>query len=119
MEGLQSPSHIDVEELSKSLSVKLAFLAQSVNEMSSEIDILDSRNSTLQMEINSASKSSSAAHAVTSSGPSTSISSILTILDELADRERRSKNLILYNFSESPNAKSDQSKVKAFFQLFS
>ena len=65
------------------------------------------------MEINSALKFPPASNAIASSGPLTSISSTLTILDELANRECRSKNLILYNFSESPDRKSDQAKAQA------
>ena len=36
----------------------------------------------------------------------------LTILDELADRERRHKNLIVYNLAESSESLSDQSKLQ-------
>ena len=111
----QSPPSTEVEEIHKSLSDKYASLAQSVDELSSKIDSLISRNNTLQMEIDSASEPPSASNALASSGPPTPISPTFTILDELADRERRSKNLILYNFSESPDTKSDQSRVQELF----
>jgi len=111
----QSPLSTEVEEIHKSLSDKYASLAQSVDELSSKIDSLISRNSTLQMEIYSASEPPSVSNALASSGPPTSISPTFTILDEFADRERRSKNLILYNFSESPDTKLDQSRVQKLF----
>ena len=103
------------EEINNSLSDKYESLAQSVKELSSKIDSLVSRNCTLQIEIDSATEPPSASNMLASSGPSTSISPTLTILDELADRERRSKNLILYNFSESSDTKSEQPRVQELF----
>ena len=84
------------EEINNSLSDKYESLVQSVNELTSKIDRLVSRNRTLQMEIDSATEPLSTSNTLASSGPSTSISPTLTILDELAAREHRSKNLILY-----------------------
>ena len=46
---------------------------------------------------------------------SSSISPTLTILDELADRDRRSKNLILYNLSETSDPQTDKLKVQELF----
>ena len=66
------------------------------------------------MEINSASES----HATNTqpvASSSSSISPTLTILDELADRDRRSKNLILYNLSETCDPQTDKLKVQELF----
>ena len=46
---------------------------------------------------------------------SASISPTLTILDELADRDHRSKNLILYNFAETSDPQTDKLKVQELF----
>ena len=91
-------------------------LQQSIAEISSKIDRLFSSNSDLCMDINSASEqidisaktsiNSSSAQHFSSATPS------LSILDELADRERRRKNLIIYNFSENPDLQADRSKFQ-------
>ena len=44
-----------------------------------------------------------------------STSETLTILDELADRERRCKNLIVYNLEEDSEANSDESMLQELF----
>ena len=105
-----SAEPLSTEDSSESLSDKYSSLKQSVNELSSKIDNLLNRNSNLQMEINSVS-APSATNTQASVSSSASISPTLTILDELADRQRRSKNLIFYNFSEA----SDQLKVQELF----
>jgi len=87
------------EDTSKSLSEKYNPLEQSVSELSAKIDNLPTKNSDLQMEIDSASKSFTTNTQLIASS-SVSISTTLTILDELADRDRRSRNLILYNLDE-------------------
>ena len=91
-------------------------LQQSIAEISSKIDRLFSSNSDLRMDINSASEqidistktsvNSSSAQHFSSTTPN------LSILDELADRERRRKNLIIYNFSENPDLQADRSKFQ-------
>ena len=58
------------EEINNSLSDKYESLAQSVNELSSKINSLVSRNCTLQMEIDSATEPPSASNTLASSGPS-------------------------------------------------
>ena len=83
----------------------------SITDISSKIDKLLSCNNDLQMEINSASdqidvstKSSATAQHLS---PTTSS---LSILDELADRERRRKNLIVYNFPENSDYQAEKAK---------
>ena len=105
---------LSTEDSSESLSDKYISLKQSVNELSSKIDNLLNRNSNLQMEINSVSVPSATNTQASVSSPA-SISPTLTILDELSDRQRRNKNLILYNFSEATDTSSDQLKVQELF----
>ena len=63
------------------------------------------------MEIDSVSESTATHHTQPNEKP-TSAATTLTILDELADRERRSKNLIVHNFRESSDSKSDTPEIK-------
>ena len=93
-----------------SLVSKYDSSAQSVKDLSSKIESLFSRNSNLQMEIDFVSESTTT-HTQPNEKP-TSAATTLTILDELADREQRSKNLIVYNFRESFDSKSDTLEIK-------
>ena len=112
-----SAPSVDVEEVNKSvqsLSSKYDSLTQSVNELSTKIESLLTRNENLQMEVNSISEPTTAPNQP-DTVPFISMSSTgatLTILDELADRERRSKNLIVYNLAESSESQSDQTKLQ-------
>ena len=93
-----------------SLVSKYDSLAQSIKDLSSKIESLFSRNSNLQMEIDSVSESTT-----THTQPNekqTSAATTLTVLDELADRERRSKNLIVYNFRGASDSKSETPEIK-------
>ena len=65
------------------------------------------------MEIDSVTESS-ITHTETNdhSSTTTSATTTLNILDELADRERRSKNLIVYNLIEPSDSKADTPKIK-------
>jgi len=104
-------SYPPVEEIDKSvqsLSSKYKSLTESVSDLSSKIESLLSRNSNLQMEIDSVTEQSTG----TQAAPTTSAASTMCILDELADRERRSRNLIIYNLSESTDSKADTPKIK-------
>ena len=113
----QSASSVDVEEVNKSvqsLSSRCDILTQSVKELSTKIESLLTRNKNLQMEVNSISEPTSTPNQP-DTVPFVSMSSTgttLTILDELADRERRHKNLIVYNLAESSESQSDQSKLQ-------
>lgn len=101
----------------ESLLSKYDSLTQSVNELSTKIANLVTNNENLQMEINSVSESSTASNQTnTVSSISTPLTTAtLTILDELADRECRSKNLIVYNLAESSESHSDDSLLRELF----
>ena len=113
----QSASPVDVEEVNKSvqsLSSRYDSLTQSVKELSTKIESLLTRNENLQMEVNSISEPTATPNQP-DTVPFVSMSSTgttLTILDELADRERRRKNLIVYNLAESSESQSDQPKLQ-------
>jgi len=108
-------SHPPVEEINKSvqsLSFKYDSLTESVSDLSSKIESLLSKNRNLQMDIDSVTEQPST-H--TQAPPTTSATATLNILDELADRERRSRNLIVHNLSESADPKADMPKIKELF----
>ena len=115
----QSVSQTDTETNTavKSLLSKYDSLTKSVNELSTKIANLAANNENLQMEINSVSESSTASNQtnVVSNISTPSATATLTILDELADRERRSKNLIVYNLAESSESHSDDSLLRNLF----
>ena len=87
-------------------------LSQALNDISSKIDDLRSRCNSLRTEINTELMDASVHNSV--SEPS-SISA-LNIVNELADREQRKKNLIVYNFPESNDHAADKT---AFLKLYS
>jgi len=100
-------SHPPAEEINKSvqsLSSKYDSLTESVSDLSSKIESLLSKNSNLQIEIGFVTEQS-ITH--TQAAPTTSAAATLNILDELADRKRRSRNLIVYNLSKSLDPKAD------------
>ena len=84
-------------------------LHKSITELSLKVDRLLSCNSDLQMDINSASEQIDAS---ANTKVNTATAPTLGILDELADRERRRKNLIAYNFPENGDSPVDKTKFQ-------
>ena len=81
-------------------------LQQSIDDLSSKITALSTSNNNLHMEIETTSDSLNPGQTISATVSPTS--SALSIIDELADRDRRKKNIIVYNLPESaPNGKSD------------
>ena len=89
-------------------------LRTSITEVSTKIDRLLSRNDDLQMEISSASEQIDVP-AKTSVAAATALN--VNILDELADRECRQKNLIIYNFPENSDHQADKAKFLELSKL--
>ena len=66
------------------------------------------------MDINSASEQIDASANIKVNAATTPT---LSILDELADRERRRKNLIVYNFPENGDHQVDKTKFQEQFSI--
>ena len=87
-------------------------LQQSVEDLSSKITTVSSSNNNLQMCIDSTSESLNSAQ--TNSVVVPPASSTMSILDELADHDRRKKNIVVYNLPEpAPNDKGDSDAFAA------
>ena len=90
-------------------------LQKSVDEISTRINNLSQQNSNLQMEIDTASESLTSSvesrPVLSSVSPS---SAALSIADELADRERRKNNIIVYNFPEASDHQSNKDSFADF-----
>ena len=83
-----------------------------VEDLSMKINSLSSSNKTLQMEIESTSKSLNATQ--TTCVPMSPFNPAMRIVDELSDRDRRKKNVIVYNLPEpAQNNKSDSDAFSA------
>ena len=83
-----------------------------VEDLSMKINSLTSSNKTLQMEIESTSKSLNATQ--TTCVPMSPFNPAMRIVDELSDRDRRKKNVIVYNLPEpAQNNKSDSDAFSA------
>ena len=90
-------------------------LQKSVEEISAKISNLSQQNSNLQMDIDTASESLSDSVKSRPVLPSVSPSiTALSIADELADRERRKNNIIVYNFTETSDHQTDKDSFVNF-----
>ena len=84
-------------------------LEKSIEEVSTKINKLSLLNNNLQMEIDTTSESlSTSAQPRPVLAPAASYKAALSIADELADRERRKKNIIVYNFPEASDRQLDK-----------
>ena len=110
------PNVLALEETCKKLQ-------QSVENLSSQIATLSASNKNLQTEIENTSESLNSIPTNSATVPSPS--SAMSIIDELADRDRRKKNIIVYNLPEpasndkSDSAQNNQSDSDAFSALCS
>ena len=102
-------TYIHIEDLSSKCDNVKETLHKSITELSLKVDRLLSCNSDLQMDINSASEQIDASANTKVNAATTPT---LSILDELADRERRRKNLIVYNFPENGDRQADKTKFQ-------
>ena len=84
-------------------------LQKSIDDLSLTIDkLLITRNSNIQMEIDNTSESVNVpARSRSYASAASPSNSALSIIDELADREERRKNVIVYNFPEDSDLKAD------------
>lgn len=83
-----------------------------VEDISMKINSLSSSNNNLQKEIQSTSESLNETQTAHVQRPP--VNPAMSIVDELADREKRKKNLIVYNLPESAqNSKSDSDTFTA------
>jgi len=88
-------------------------LQKSVEDLLSKIDSLSISNNNLHIEIENTSQSLSEP-AQSKSVAATLPNTTMGIIDELADHDRRKKNLIVYNLPESaPNNQSDSDAFAA------
>ena len=86
-------------------------LQTSVKDLSTKINDLSTSSSNLQMEIESTSVSLNPTQSSSAAAPPAG--SALSIIDELADRDRRKKNMIVYNLPEPAPNKSDSDSFTA------
>jgi len=88
-------------------------LQSSLADLSRKIDKLSSRDSNFQMQIESASDSlnTPSIQGPTTSDPSSNAA--LTIVNELADRAKRKRNIIVYNFPEASDRLGDKRSFSA------
>ena len=86
-------------------------LQTSVKDLSTKINDLSTSSSNFQMEIESTSVSLNPTQSSFAAAPPAS--SALSIIDELADRDRRKKNMIVYNLPEPAPNKSDSDSFTA------
>ena len=106
-----SKQHHEVVSQMSDLTARINQLVSHNNKIQNQIeDINTAIHKKSIAEVAQQSVSEVNANSPTSEIPS--ISTTLTILDELADRERRRKNLIVYNMPESSDSQSDQQKFK-------
>ena len=105
------PKQIETTPIKDTIHAMKESLQVAINELVSKVDYLLSSNSNLQMEINNTSQSMNDTPTQNgirpSSSPPISSNATLNILDDLADRERRCKNLIAYNFKEPSDHQTD------------
>ena len=105
MQAEQENLHCIISEVSNKLD---NLTSQSINTQK-QIEDACNQHDSLQKQITGTSKITSQTVASTTESSTTAVLS--NIADELADRECRKNNLIIYNLPES----SDQSKDTAFF----
>ena len=97
------------DNLSKHLSSEYQKLCKSIQDLSTKVDNLCSSESELKNKIEDTSKLINSA----TSAPNTIVPpamAAVSIADELADRERRKNNLIVYNLAEGSNSDADKSQ---------
>ena len=128
---LFSPHDSETEE-SEPYTLEQDAIRKEISDLTTKVNTLCSMNENLEKEIKSAvslmatgsvpatqsASESSTTPNQTDTASSISMSSTsetLTILDELADRERRCKNLIVYNLEEDSEANSDESMLQELF----
>jgi len=90
----------------RSLQTEQANLHRLISDISVKLDNLCSRNNSLRNQINDTSELINSAPTSVESPTTTALS----IADELADRERRKCNVIVYNLSESNNLSNDKAQ---------
>ena len=84
-------------------------LQNSIDELSSNINKLIAQNSNVQMETDNTSESiGGPAQARSYASVTSSSNTALSIVDELADREKRKKNVIVYNLPEASDHEADK-----------
>ena len=104
MEQQSAPSVVKTT-IEQSFSDLKAQLEEKIKELSSRIQLLQSNQSSINMEVDAVTQSLQ--------GPSASAGTVLNttasgIADELADCERRKNNLIIYNLPETPDREADK-----------
>jgi len=93
-------------------------LQKSVTELESKIANLSLSNNSLQMEIDNASESLTNSSQIGPAPVAPCPGTTMSIIDELADRDRRKRNIIVYNLPESSGS-SNKSDSDAFAALCS
>ena len=99
-----SSDNADLPSL-RSLQTEQLNLHKIISKVSAKIDDLCNSNDNLKQQITTTSETITSASLQSHSVPRPPASSAQDIADELADRERRKSNLIVYNFSESSDDK--------------
>ena len=111
--GFQSVENKLSQEMGSQISAQFGStckkLQKSIDELSLNIDKLTTQNNNIQMEIDNTSESFSTPAQPRSYASVVSPSNAaLSIADELADREKRKKNVIVYNFPEASDLEADR-----------
>jgi len=101
----QSAPSVFKTTIEQSFSDLKAQLEEKIKELSSRIQLLQSNQSSINMEVDTVTQSLQ--------GPSASAGTVMNttasgIADELADRECRKNNIIIYNLPEKTDRESDK-----------
>ena len=110
--GFQSLENKLSKEIGGQIAAQFGFTCQklqkSIYNLSLNFDELITQNSNIQMEIDNTSESINVpAQSKSYASAASPSNSALNIIDELADREKRRKNVIVYNFPEASDRKAD------------
>jgi len=100
-------SDITKQFVQYSLSELSNQIEEQITDIGSKIEDLSAKHTSVQMEVDSATESLQSS----TTGSTSLVSTASSIADELADRDRRRNNIILYNFSEKSDREADR---KAF-----
>lgn len=110
--------------LSESQSTKFAELTESISLLSAQVVVLKDENGVLRNNLNDLSKRVQALESTHSSNPTSTANIIPTLLHEMSERERFSRNVIIRGIPESTSAilgdriSSDATKIAEALQPY-
>ena len=100
-----------VKSIQDHLSPQYNQLEKSVSDLSVKINELSTQEINLKKQIEDSSSAISAAKVAMEKPVTTSIDPTLRAMEEMADRERRKNNVVIYNLKEGGNHEADKDSV--------